>query len=102
MLTSVLFLPIISYSQNIERITFDVKDSKDGYYFAIQPQLKISKGVLVLLSSFMPPGGVLPETKLHTWFMLMICSPLLHQPIQNLYADSSAVNRITSILKDVS
>lgn len=97
----VFFLPSITFSQNIEKISFNTKDSTNDYYLAIQPQSKDIKGVVVLLTSFIPPEDLLPETKLqnvaYTNDMLMIVASMK----QKLYADSFAVNRINNLLKDV-
>ncbi|HTF31082.1 MAG TPA: hypothetical protein VK625_19635, partial [Flavitalea sp.] len=60
-----LSLHSVSIGQNIEKVAFDNRDSSDGYYLAIQPMSKNIKGVLVLFTSFLPPEGLLPETKLH-------------------------------------
>ena len=62
---SVLFFSGVIYSQDIERVILDAKDPQNGYYLAVRPQSKQVKGVLVLLSSFLPPEALLPETKLH-------------------------------------
>ncbi len=101
-ITAILFSPLILQGQNIEKISFDLKDSTDGHYLAIQPQSKNNKGVLVLLTSFLPPEGVLPETKLHNVAYANDILTIVASTKQKLYADSSEVNRITSILKDVS
>ena len=101
-ISAILFLPLALQGQNIEKIKFDVKDSTDGYYLAIQPQSKNSKGVLFLLTSFLPPDGVLPETKLHNVAYANDILTIVASAKQKLYADSSAVNRVTSILNDVS
>ena len=96
-----LILPFISLSQNIERITFDAKDSTDGYYLAIVPQSKEIKGVLVLLTSFLPPENLLPETKLHNVAFVNDLLTVVAPMKQKLYADSFAVNRINILLADI-
>jgi hypothetical protein len=94
-------LPFFSYSQNIEKIMFDVKDSTDGHYLAIQPQSKNIKGVVVLLTSFIPPESLLPETKLHNVAFVNDILTIVVSTRQKLYADSSTLNRISTVLKDV-
>lgn len=94
-------LPFLSYCQTIESITFDVKDSTDGHYLAIQPLSKNNKGVVVLLSSFMSPESLLPETKLHNVAYTNDILMIVASTKQKLYADSVTVNRINRILKDV-
>lgn len=96
-----MFLPYFSYSQNIEKITFDVRDSTDGYYLAIQPLSKNIKGVVVVLTSFIPPEGLLPETKLHNVAHVNDILTIVASTKQKLYADSSVVSRINGILDDV-
>ncbi len=96
-----IFLPFLSYCQNIEKITFDVKDTTDGYYLAIQPLSKNIKGVVVLLTSFIPPEGLLPETKLHNVAYVNDILIIVTSTKQKLYADSSAINRINRVLNDV-
>lgn len=94
-------LPYLSIAQNIERVSFDKGDSTEGYYLAIAPQSKQIKGVVVLLTSFLPPDNLLTQTKLHgvtyTNDLLLIIAPMK----QKLYADSSAISRINSVLLDI-
>ncbi|MEP7373050.1 MAG: hypothetical protein ABI675_06630 [Chitinophagaceae bacterium] len=89
------------YGQNIEKVTFDPKDSTAGYYLSIQPQSKNIKGVVVLLTSFLSPENLLPETKLHNVAYTNDILTIVTSTKQKLYADSAAVKRITVILKDV-
>lgn len=97
----VFFLPSFLYCQNIEKVIFDPKDSTDGYYLAIQPQSKNIKGVVVLLTSFMSPENLLPETKLHNVAYTNDILTIVTSTIQKLYADSTAIKRLTVIMKDV-
>ena len=98
---TVFFFHFEASCQNIEKVSFDTKDTTAGYYLAIRPQSKEIKGVLVLLSSFMQPESLLPETKLHNVAyandLLTVVAFMKHK----LYADSSAVDRINVILQDV-
>lgn len=98
---AIIFLPVISYCQNYERISFDDNDSTDGYYLAIRPQSNTIKGVVVLLSSFIPPEGLLPETKLHNTASANDLLTVVASTKQKLYADSAAIHRINFLLKDV-
>lgn len=89
------------YCQTIEKITFDSTDSTNGYYLAVQPQAKDVKGVIVLLTSFLSPESLLPETKLHNVASANHILTIVASTKQKLYADSSAVKRVTAILKHV-
>ena len=100
-IASVFFLPSVIYSQNIEKIKFDPNDSTDGYYLAIQPQSKKIKGAVVLLTSFLSPENLLPETKLHNVAYTNDILTVVASSKQKLYADSSAIKRTVLILKDV-
>ncbi len=96
-----LSLPALVVAQNSEIIRFDQADSTDGYYLAVRPQSNQVKGALVLLTSFTPPESILPETKLHNVAYVNDLLTVVASTKQKLYADSSAVNRINLILKDV-
>src|SRR3954454_11258776 len=93
--------PSLARAQNNDRISFDVKDSTNGYYLAVQPKSKQIKGVVVLLTSFTAPEDLLPETKLHNVAfnndLLTVYAPMK----QKLYADSFAVQRVNTILSDI-
>jgi hypothetical protein len=101
LITVVVALPFFSYCQNIEKIIFDRKDTIAGHYLAIQPLSKQIKGVVVILTSFLPPENLLPETKLHSVAYTNDILTVVASTKQKLYADSSTVNRIEHILKDV-
>jgi hypothetical protein len=96
-----LCLPHASFCQNSERVVFDKTDSTTGYYLAIAPAIKDSKGVIVLLTSFAAPESLLPETKLHNVAyandLLTIVVPMK----QKIYADNSSVDRINTVLNHV-
>lgn len=100
-IAAIFCLPSLIYCQNTEKVIFDSKDSTDGYYLAVQPQSKNIKGVLVILTSFMPPESLLPETKLHNVAYTNDILTIVTSAKQKLYADSFAIERITVILKDV-
>lgn len=99
--TVVVSLPFFSYCQNIEKIIFDTKDTTNGHYLVVEPLSKQSKGVLVILTSFLPPESLLPETKLHSVAYTNDILTIVASTKQKLYADSTTVNRIEHILKDV-
>ncbi len=96
-----LFLPIIPWCQNSEKIQFDSQDSTDGYYLAIRPKAKDTKGAIVLFTSFLSPESLLQETKLHTVAYANGLLTIVVSLKKKLYADSFAVGRINTILKDV-
>ncbi len=100
-LATIFFMPSFVYCQNIDKVTFDIKDTIDGYYLAIQPQSKNVKGVVVLLTSFMSPASLLPETKLHNVAYANDILTIVASAKQKLYGDSFAIKRIMIILKDV-
>jgi hypothetical protein len=96
---TILFLPSFIYCQAIEKVIVDEKDSTSGYYLAIQPQSKNIRGVMVLLTSFLPPEGLLPETKLHNTASVNDILTIVASTKQKFYADSAAITRLTMILK---
>lgn len=87
LITIIFFLPVVSICQNIEKILFDPKDDKAGYYLAIRPQNTI-KGVMVLLTSFLPPENILPETKLQNVAFANDILTVVAYMNRKLYADS--------------
>src|SRR5688572_23555573 len=95
------FFSFPSFCQTIEKITFDVQDSTAGSYLAIRPQSNQIKGVMVLLTSFLPPEALLPETKLHNVAYVNDLLMVVTSMQQKLYADSIAVSRINHILNDI-
>ncbi len=101
LLLQLIFIGIAAQCQNIEKVSFDSKDSTDGYYLAIKPLSQRVKGVLVLLTSFTSPESLLPETKLHNVAYVNDILTIVSSAKQKLYADSSAIIRIDTILKDV-
>ena len=98
---AILFLPSLIYCQEIEKVIVDKKDSTGNYYLAIPPQSKNIKGVIVLLTSFLPPERLLPETKLHNIASVNDILTIVASTQQKLYADSAAVARVTGLLKHV-
>lgn len=99
--TAAFLLPLFLHAQDIERIHFDAADSTNGYYLAVQPQSKKIQGVLVLLTSFLPPESLLPETKLHNVACVNDLLTIALSCKQKLYADSAATARLTAVLTDI-
>ena len=97
----VIFLHPNAVGQNIEKVIFDTKDSTNGYYLAVRPQSKEIKAVIVLLTSFISPESLLPETKLQNVAYANDILTIVAFMKQKLYADSSSIQRINLIVKDV-
>lgn len=94
------FLPFASNAQRADTIQFNLKDSTDNY-LAITPQSKQIKGVIILLTSFLPPEDLLTETKLHSVAYTNDLLFVFASMKQKLYADDEAIGRINAVLKDV-
>jgi hypothetical protein len=60
-----LWLSPAAFSQSVEKVIFNPKDTTAGHYLAVRPRGAAIEGALVLLTSFSPPEALLPETKLH-------------------------------------
>lgn len=98
---SVFFFSGVIYCQDIEKVILDANDPQNGYYLAVRPQSKQVKGVLVLLSSFLPPEALLPETKLHNIAFANDILMVLASSRQKLYADQSVVKGLNDLLTDI-
>lgn len=96
-----VFLPVSSYCQTIEKVVFDSNDSTDGYYLAILPHSNQIRGTLVLFNSFSTPERMLPETKLHNVAYVNDLLTIAVSMKQKLYADTVTVERLNTILKHV-
>jgi hypothetical protein len=99
---SLYFLvPLISIGQTIKKEAFDEGSGNDDYYLSVMPKSNQIKGTLVLLTSFLTPEDLLPETKLQNVAyvndFLFVCAPLKGK----LFADNDAVNRINTILTNI-
>ncbi len=95
-----LTLPQTTFSQNIEKISFDKKDSTD-YYLAVRPASNHIQGTIVFLCSFRPPESMLPETRLHN---VAFANDLLTVYVsmgKHLYADSTAVDRLNKVMINI-
>jgi hypothetical protein len=95
------FFSFVLLAQDIEKVRYDAMDSTGSYYLAIRPQSNEIKGVLILLTSFLPPESILPETKLHNVAYANDLLTVVAFMNGKLYADSTAVRRINLIVKDL-
>ncbi len=95
------FIPQNGNSQNTEKIIFNNSDSTNDYYLAIPPLSGNIKGVQVLLASFMSPETILSESRLQNAAYGNDLLSIVASLGPELSADSSSVNRITTILKNV-
>jgi len=100
-ITLIVFFPTALKSQNIEKVFFNTQDSTNGYYLSIKPASGNIKAVQVLLRSFNGPESIIPETKLHNIAYANDILTIMASMNDKFYADTAAVNRIDSILKDV-
>src|SRR5579862_6898728 len=100
-LTINLFAPEFALTQNTEKVIFNNSDSTNDYYLGIRPLSGNIQGVQVLLASFMPPEFILSESKLQNVAYGNDLLTIVASMGQELSADSSSVNRINSILKNV-
>ncbi|MHA4807492.1 hypothetical protein ACX0G9_05280 [Flavitalea flava] len=87
--------------QYLEKVSFDARDSTNGYYMAIPPSSATIKGVLVFFCSFRNPESLLPETKLHNVAAASDMLTIYASLGKKIAADSSAINRINGVLKHV-
>jgi hypothetical protein len=94
-------MPFMAVSQIIERIDFGKGQSNEDYYLAVMPKSKQVKSVLVLLSSFLSPEDVLPETKLHNVAYVNDMLTVFAYTKGKFFADSLTIHKISTILKDV-
>ncbi len=95
------FIPRYGNGQNTEKVFFDKTDSANDYYLAIPPLSGNIKGVQVSLASFMSPETILSESKLQNVAYGNDLLTIVASLGPELSADSSSVNRITNILKNV-
>ncbi|HZG25467.1 MAG TPA: hypothetical protein VEZ17_12840, partial [Chitinophagaceae bacterium] len=93
--------PNFATSQNYEKVVYDKSDSSRAYYLVIRPLSKEAKGAIVLLSSFLPPEALLPETKLANVASANEMLTIITSTRQKLYADSAATQIVSAVLKDV-
>ncbi len=95
------FLPLQAFSQEIEKVAFNARDTTNGYYLAVRPRSNAIKGAVVLITSFSTPEDLLPETKLHN---VTYANDLLMVAVsmqEKLYADTAAVRRLNTVLNHV-
>lgn len=100
LITAVFFAAAV-YAQYPEKVVFDTKDSTGNTYLAVPPLSHNIKGVVVVLYNFYQPDNLVPETKLHNVAcandLLTVFVPMKEM----LYADTAAVNRVSTVLQHV-
>ena len=101
LLTTFLSVPQFALTQNTEKIIFNNNDSTNDYYLAIPPLSGNIEGVQVLLASFMAPEFILSESKLQNVAYGNNLLTIVASMGLALSADTSSVNRINFILKNV-
>ena len=93
--------PLAGSGQSIEKISYDARDSMNGYYLAVRPQSADIKGVLVLLCALRGAESMPPETRLHNVAYANGILTIYASAGPKLFADSSVVDRIRTILNHV-
>jgi hypothetical protein len=96
-----LSAPLATSAQNSEKIFFDARDSTSGYYIAIAPAGPI-KGTLIMITSFLPPESILPETMLLNAAYANGMLTIVLSVKDRLFADTATVARINTILHHAS
>jgi hypothetical protein len=97
----ILLLSLPAFSQSIEKVIFNPKDTTAGYYLAVRPRDPAIQGALVLLTSFSAPEELLTETKLHNVAYANDLLTVVVATPEKLYADAPAVERINAVLAHV-
>jgi hypothetical protein len=97
----VLLLSLPAFSQSVEKVIFNSKDTTAGHYLAVRPRGEAIQGALVLLTSFSEPERLLPETKLHNVAYANDLLTVIVATPEKLYADAPAVERISAVLQHV-
>jgi pimeloyl-ACP methyl ester carboxylesterase len=97
----VLLLAQAAFSQSVEKVIFNPKDTTAGHYLAVRPRGEAIGGALVLLTSFSAPEALLPETKLHNVAYANDLLTVVVATPEKLYADGPAVERINAVLAHV-
>lgn len=98
---AVLVVPLSGFSQNVEKVVYDPSDSANRYYLAIRPRSNNIKGTLLLITSFVSPEDLLPETRLHN---VAYANDLLTVYVsmgKKLSADTAAINRINDVVRNI-
>ncbi len=96
-----LSLPVISTCQYVEKVSFDSKDSTNGYYLVIQPRSKSIKGALVLFTSFYQLDDILAETKLHNTAYANDLLTIVVSLKDKFLADTATIDRMNTILNHI-
>lgn len=102
----VSFLAAVSFNaeaQVVKRINLNVHDEYSGHYLVAEPEkIDSVKGVLFLLSGFgQRPEDTPPETGLHRVAYKKGILTVFFAGGNKLYADSSTIERINSVIADV-
>src|SRR5450755_3031059 len=100
-LSFIFTLPPSANCQKTEKIIFNNNDSSNDYYLAIPPLSGNTQGVQILLTSFMSPESVLSESKLQNVAYGNDLLTIIASMGPGLSADSTAVDRLNTILKSV-
>jgi hypothetical protein len=95
------FIPQSVRSQHTEKIVFNPGDSTNDFYLAIPPQSGNIQGVQVLLTCFFSPENVLIESKLPNVAYGNDLLTVIVSLKTSMWADSSTVERINLVIKDV-
>lgn len=91
-----------TYSQSVQKIVLDQKDSVSGYYLAVKPGADLLSGALVLLPGFgQNAESIFSETKLHNVAYANNILTIAFAEGNKLYADSTVQVKLTAVLKDV-
>lgn len=101
-LTCIMTMWNTANAQNYEKIVVNARDSISGYYLSVKPQTNTIKGVLVLIDGF---GGraedIFPESKLPNVAYVNEILTVAVAMGNKIYADSSVINNLNLVLKDV-
>jgi pimeloyl-ACP methyl ester carboxylesterase len=91
----------LAYSQSIEKIALDSKDSS-LYYLAVKPLAGEIKGVLILLPGFGEQAeAIFPETKLHNVACVNNILTIGVEVGNKIYADKAVLEKINLVLNDI-
>ncbi|MCX6319462.1 MAG: hypothetical protein NTW29_19450 [Bacteroidetes bacterium] len=97
----ILFCSCGTFAQNSERIVFNQADSLNDYYLAVRPSFGKINGVILVMTSFMPPERIMPETKLHNVAAVNGLLTVYLSLGQSIYADDLVTARISRVLNHI-
>jgi pimeloyl-ACP methyl ester carboxylesterase len=93
---------VLLFSQSIEKIVLNEKDSVSGYYLAVKPESDSIKGTLILFPGFgQYAETIFPETKLHNVAYANNILTIAFAEGNKMYADSIVRAKITLAIKDI-